>query len=106
MASIHLREFSIQGKAILFENIKGTKYSAISNLFGTLESSRFIFRNRLSIIRDLISLKTNPSRIFRNPINSIRVLLNAIYAIPKKIKFPRYFEDFFNLDSPFKTIKV
>ena len=37
MASIHLEEFKKGRKAILFENIKGTTFKAVSNLFGTLE---------------------------------------------------------------------
>lgn len=42
MAAIHLRVFEHQGPAILFENVKGSKFPAVSNLFGTL--------NRLSLI--------------------------------------------------------
>ena len=33
MASIHLDEFIKGGKAILFENVRGSKYAAVSNLF-------------------------------------------------------------------------
>ena len=47
MASRHLQEFKNSGKALLFENIKGSKYSSVSNLFGTLERSNFIFRNSI-----------------------------------------------------------
>ena len=37
MSSIHLEEFAKNGKAILFENVKGSKYKSVSNLFGSLE---------------------------------------------------------------------
>jgi 4-hydroxy-3-polyprenylbenzoate decarboxylase len=47
MAAIHLRVFEHKGPAILFENVKGSKFPAVSNLFGTLERSRFIFRDTL-----------------------------------------------------------
>ena len=47
MASIHLKEFENSGKAILFENVKGSKYPAISNIFGTVERSNFIFRKSI-----------------------------------------------------------
>lgn len=36
MAAIHLKIFNKGGPAIFFENIKGTKYKAVSNLFGTI----------------------------------------------------------------------
>ena len=45
MAAIHLRVFEKGGPAILFENIKGCEFQAVSNLFGTIERSKFIFRN-------------------------------------------------------------
>ncbi|MEJ5755961.1 3-octaprenyl-4-hydroxybenzoate decarboxylase, partial [Salmonella enterica subsp. enterica] len=37
MAAIHLRVHEAGGPALLFENVKGTKYSAASNIFGTLD---------------------------------------------------------------------
>ena len=43
MAAIHLRVHEANGPALLFENVKGSKYRAASNIFGTLERSRFIF---------------------------------------------------------------
>lgn len=45
MAAIHLRVYENQGPAILFENVKGSKFPAVSNLFGTLDRSRFLFRH-------------------------------------------------------------
>jgi 4-hydroxy-3-polyprenylbenzoate decarboxylase len=38
MAAIHLRVFENHGPAILFENVKGSKFPAVSNLFGTLDT--------------------------------------------------------------------
>ena len=60
MPSIHLDEFAKGGKSILFENVKGSKYKAVSNLFGTLDRSKFMFRDSLEIVKQLIELKTNP----------------------------------------------
>ena len=57
MATMHLDEFANGGKAILFENIKGSKYKAVSNLFGTLERSKFMFRDTLQIVKELINIK-------------------------------------------------
>ena len=62
MASIHLDEFAKGGKAILFENVKESKYSAVSNLFGTLERSQFIFRKSISMY-DVISLRCHISHL-------------------------------------------
>jgi 4-hydroxy-3-polyprenylbenzoate decarboxylase len=43
MATIHHRVYEVGGPTLLFENVKGSKYRAVSNIFGSLERSRFIF---------------------------------------------------------------
>ena len=93
MASIHLDEFAIAGKAILFENIKGSKFRAASNLFGTLERSKFMFRDSLKIVKKLIDLKTNPASVLKNPADALFTVLNGIYALPIKVRFPRKFKE-------------
>jgi len=93
MASVHLDEFSKAGKAILFENIKGSKFRATSNLFGTLDRSKFMFRDTIEKVKQLIDLKTDPSVALRNPAKAIYAALHAIYAIPLKVRFPRSFHE-------------
>ena len=92
MASIHLNEFEKGGKTILFENIKGSKFSATSNLFGNLERSRFIFRDSLKIVKDLIDIKTNPISALKTPFRSFLTALNGIYSIPKRVRFKGFKE--------------
>lgn len=46
MAAIHMRINAAGGPALLFENVKGSNFRAVSNLFGNLERSKFIFRIR------------------------------------------------------------
>ena len=62
MAAIHLRVHEAAGPAILFENVKGSKFRAVSNLFGTLERSKVIFRDTLSKVTSLIALKNDPQK--------------------------------------------
>jgi 4-hydroxy-3-polyprenylbenzoate decarboxylase len=91
MPSIHLDEFAKAGKAILFEKVKGSKFRAVSNLFGTLDRSKFMFRDTLEKVKQLIDLKTNPSSALKSPAKAIFAALHAIYAIPLKVRFPRNF---------------
>ncbi len=93
MPSIHLEEFAKAGKAILFEKVKGSKFRAVSNLFGTLERSKFIFRDSLEKVKQLIELKTNPISAFKNPFKAIFTALHGIYSIPQKVRFPRSFKE-------------
>ncbi len=92
LASLHLEEFAKKGKALLFNNVMGTKYRAVSNLFGTLDRSRFIFRDSLTIVKDLIDIKIDPTNIFKNPVRTFSTVLNAIYALPKRVRFKGFDE--------------
>jgi 4-hydroxy-3-polyprenylbenzoate decarboxylase len=85
MAAIHLRVFEHQGPAILFENVKGSKFPAVSNLFGTLERSRFIFRDTLEQIKTLVELKNDPIKAIKHPFRYANVALTAFSALPMKV---------------------
>jgi 4-hydroxy-3-polyprenylbenzoate decarboxylase len=84
MAAIHLRVFEHGGPAILFENVKGSKFPAISNLFGTLERSKFIFRDTLDKIKTLVDLKSDPLKAIKHPFKYANVGLTALSALPMK----------------------
>ncbi|MDB5124382.1 MAG: 3-octaprenyl-4-hydroxybenzoate carboxy-lyase [Mucilaginibacter sp.] len=84
MAAIHLRVFEHQGPALLFENVNCSKFPAVSNLFGTLERSRFIFRDSLDKVKTLIDLKSDPLKAIRNPFKYANVALTALSALPMK----------------------
>ena len=102
MAAIHLRIFEQKGPAILFEKVKGSKFRAASNIFGTLERSEFIFRNTLPAVKQLIEMKINPLAAIQHPLNSLSALPAAINALPKKnpINKPVLFEEINISDLP------
>jgi 4-hydroxy-3-polyprenylbenzoate decarboxylase len=84
MAAIHLRVHEMGGPALLFENVKGTPFKCASNIFGTLDRSKFIFRDTLSKIQTLIEIKNNPVKVLKNPFKYIPVSLTALSALPLK----------------------
>jgi len=84
MAAVHLRVFEAGGPALLFENVKGSQYRAASNIFGTLNRSRFIFRDTLTLVQQLIDLKSNPIEGLKHPINNLKAGLAALKALPLK----------------------
>ena len=85
MAAIHLRVFENEGPAILFENIKGSKFPAVSNVFGTVDRSRFMFRDTLDKIKTLIDLKGDPIKALKNPFKYANVGLTALSALPMRV---------------------
>lgn len=85
MAAIHLRVFEHEGPAILFENVKGSKFPAVSNLFGTLERSKFIFKDTLEKVKTLVDIKNDPIKAIKNPFKYANVGLTALSALPMKV---------------------
>jgi 4-hydroxy-3-polyprenylbenzoate decarboxylase len=84
MAAIHLRVHETGGPALLFENVKGSKFRAASNIFGTLERSKFIFRDTLASVQKLVELKNDPVKAIRQPFKNIKTGFAALKALPLK----------------------
>lgn len=84
MAALHLRVHEMGGPALFFENVKGCKFKCASNIFGTLERSKFIFRDTFHKIEQLIDIKNNPIKAIKNPVKYFDVSLSAFSALPKK----------------------
>ena len=86
MASIHMRVYDAKGPALLFENIKGSRFPAVSNLFGTLERSKFMFRDSLEHVKKLVEVKMNPMSVLKKPFHYMGSSFTALGALPWKKK--------------------
>ncbi|AYD47250.1 UbiD family decarboxylase [Arachidicoccus soli] len=98
MAAIQLRVYEEGGPAILFENVKGSKYRAVCNIFGTLERSKYIFRETLPKVQQLIELRKSPMNALKHPFKNLNTGLSALKALP--IKKTSY------IKIPFEEIKI
>ena len=95
IAAIHLRVHAAGGPAILFEKIKGSKYRAASNIFGSIERSEYIFRDTLQNIRKLIAIKNDPLEAIKHPIKNFSTFAAGIKSLPMKnpVSRPVLFEE-------------
>ena len=102
MAAIHLRVHEAGGPALLFEKVKGSKFRATSNIFGTIERSEFIFRNTLQTVQQLIELKDDPVKALKSPFKNFNTGLAALKSLPKKnpVQKPVLFEEIKIIDLP------
>ncbi len=82
MAEIQRRVYAAGGPAILFEHVKGSPFPAVSNLFGTLERARFLFRDTLSRVQDIVRLKADPTLAMRAPHRLLGHGLTALRSLP------------------------
>jgi 4-hydroxy-3-polyprenylbenzoate decarboxylase len=95
MSAIHLRVYAAGGPALLFENVKGSKFRVASNIFGTLDRSKFIFRDTLPLVQQLIELKNDPIKAVKNPIKNLSAGWAALKSLPLKnpLKKPALFQE-------------
>jgi len=82
MAAIHLKVYEQKGPALYFEKIKGSPFPAVSNLFGTLERSKFMFRDSLNRVGQLVDLRSDPIKALKNPFKFAGAGLTAFSALP------------------------
>lgn len=87
-AEIQRRVFQAGGPAIYFANVKDCRFPMVSNLFGSMDRIRFIFRDSLRWLERLVKLAVDPSDLLQRP----RLYLNpktpwtAWYARPKIVR--------------------
>lgn len=89
MAAIHMRVYEAGGPALLFERVKGSRFRAASNLFGSVDRSKFMFRDTFTLVQQLIDLKGDPMRALKKPWQYINTGLAAAKALPLKNPFSK-----------------
>jgi 4-hydroxy-3-polyprenylbenzoate decarboxylase len=82
---IQRRVYQAEGPAILFTNVKGCRFPMLGNLFGTLDRTRYIFRDTLDSIRCLVDMKVNPLTLLKEPLSCFGAVPAALDLIPKKV---------------------
>ena len=102
IAAIHIKVHEAGGPALLFENVKGSKFRAASNIFGTLDRSKFIFKDTLKLVQQLIELKNDPVKAIKHPIDNFTTGIAALKALPLKnpITRPVMFQEIKITDIP------
>ena len=79
---VQRRAYQAGGPALLFTNPVGCRFPLLGNLFGTLERTRFLFRDTLADIRRLVELKVNPLSALKHPLEALKAPFSAIHLIP------------------------
>ena len=84
-AEVQRRVYKSGGPAILFANVKGCRFPMVSNLFGTTERARFMFRDTYEAVRRLIELKIDANSFWRQPARYWRAPWTAWGMLPKAV---------------------
>jgi 4-hydroxy-3-polyprenylbenzoate decarboxylase len=83
MGAVQRRVYRSGGPALLFTNPIGCGFPLLGNLFGTLERTRFIFRDTLADIRRLVDLKLDPFSLMKHPLDAVRAPFAALHLLPR-----------------------
>ncbi|MCA9087055.1 MAG: UbiD family decarboxylase [Planctomycetaceae bacterium] len=84
-AEIQRRVYEAQGPALYFERVKGCRFPLVSNLFGTLDRTRFLFRDTLDLVKRLVEIKIDPAVIQKAPFRYARALPAAWAMRPRYV---------------------
>jgi 4-hydroxy-3-polyprenylbenzoate decarboxylase len=87
IGEIHRRVFDVGGPALLFEKVKGSPFTALSNLYGTKERTSYLFRNQLEQVQRLINLKADPADLMRHPGRYLKTPFTALHGLPRKSRW-------------------
>lgn len=85
IAEIQRRVYERGGPALLFTNVVDSKFPMASNLFGSLEQARYLFRDTLDRVRRAIELKIDPNEFFRRPTRYWNMPWVAWNMLPKQV---------------------
>jgi 4-hydroxy-3-polyprenylbenzoate decarboxylase len=85
-AAIHRRVHAAGGPAILFANVTGCRFPMASNLFGTMERVRWMFRDALAGVERLVRLRAKPQAAVRRPWKYWRTPLDALSMAPRWVR--------------------
>ena len=102
MAEIARQAFDSKGPALLFEKVKGSRFRAACNIFGTRERMDFLFRDTLESTRTAVLFKSNPAEFFRHagPATLLRAAKAGIRSLPRRSGSIRDFEECTLADLP------
>jgi len=84
-AEIQRRVYQAGGPAVFFAKVKGCRFPMVSNLFGTLERARYLFRHTYERVRRAIELKIDPTAFFRRPARYLSAPLTAWRMQPRRV---------------------
>jgi 4-hydroxy-3-polyprenylbenzoate decarboxylase len=85
-AAIQRRVYESQGPAVLFRRVKQTPFPMVGNLFGTIERTRFLFRDTLEVVRRVVDTKIRPVEILKRPWRYRGVPLAAVHLVPRRVR--------------------
>jgi 4-hydroxy-3-polyprenylbenzoate decarboxylase len=87
MAEVHRQVYDQGGPALLFEKVKGSPFQAVSNIYGTVQRTEWLFRHTLPKAQKIIELKKDPTALLKAPLRYASAPFTALNALPMKSRW-------------------
>ncbi len=84
-AEIQRRAFRAGGPALYFSNVVGCRFPMLGNLFGTMARVRYLFRDSLERLQQLVALQADPADMMRRPRLYLKAPWSALLIRPRKV---------------------
>ncbi len=88
LAEIHRRVYRSGGPALLFNNVLGSRFPVATNLLGTIERARFIFRDQIEAVKTAVRLKADPTLALRSPWSLRKMPWVGLRMMPRVTRRP------------------
>jgi 4-hydroxy-3-polyprenylbenzoate decarboxylase len=86
LAAVQRRALRKGGPALLFTRVKDCAFPMLANLFGSMDRTRFIFRDSLRGVERLLAAKADPARAIRRPWRYADIPRTLLRMLPKKVR--------------------
>jgi 4-hydroxy-3-polyprenylbenzoate decarboxylase len=86
IAEVQRRVFRAKGPALFFNHVAGCRFPMLGNLFGTMERVRYMFRDTLKRLEQLVALQVDPADLLRRPRLYLRAPWTALLTRPKPVR--------------------
>ncbi len=92
LAEVQRRAYLAGSPALLFENVSGTSFPVLTNLYGTKDRCRFIFRGSLELVKLAVKMKADPGKFaaefskfaMRHPMSALKFPLTGMRSLPQR----------------------
>lgn len=84
---VQRRVYEAGGPALLFTNVRGSRFPMLGNLFGTTERTRYIFRDSLRVIEAMVRMKISPKEAVMDFSSLLKAFAGAYRLLPAGRRF-------------------
>ena len=85
MAEIQRRVYRETGPAILFEKVKECTFPCLSNLYGTPERAKLLFKKTYGAVQAVVGAKADPMGLLKHPLGALQAAFTAANGLPIRV---------------------